>query len=403
VRGIAPPRLGRISVKCKIRLVGSYCEPHTPHNVTMDRIPLFKIAGRDHYQGCLLGGAVGDALGAPVEFMTRTQITVQFGNGGIRDMVPAYGRVGAITDDTQMALFTAEGLLRTWVCQSLRGSCEPPSVIASAYLRWLHTQGIVHPLQQHCLNGWLIQQNELFARRAPGNTCISALRALQSIGDRAKNDSKGCGGVMRVAPVGMMMAGLSPSETTEKSFKLGCEAAAITHGHPTGQLAAGVFAAIICQLLGGIGLLESVERALQILEEIPDHDETSQAIRQAIKFASDNPSSIDALKMIGKGWVAEEALAIGLYCALCANDFESGVILAVNHDGDSDSTGLIAGHLLGALHGISGIPRRWLEPLELRVVLEEVADDLATVGSWKLDEEIHGEQFEHFIHRYPGS
>jgi len=208
---------------------------------------------------------------------------------------------------------------------------------------------------------------------------------------------------MRVAPVGMMMAGLSLSEPTEKSFKLGCDAAAITHGHPTGQLAAGAFAAIICQLLGGIGPLESVDKALLILEKMPDHDETSQAIRQAIKFASDNPNSIDALKILGEGWVAEEALAIGLYCAMCANDFESGVILAVNHDGDSDSTGLIAGHLLGAIHGISGIPPRWLEPLELRSVLEEVADDLATVASWKLDEEMHGVECESFIHRYPGS
>ncbi|MDO8789248.1 MAG: ADP-ribosylglycohydrolase family protein [Sulfuritalea sp.] len=356
---------------------------------------------RDHFQGCLLGGAVGDALGAPVEFMSRDKIIAQFGDGGIRDMVPAYGLIGAITDDTQMALFTAEGLLRAWVRQSSRGICHPPSVIANAYLRWLHTQGIDHPLHRHCLNGWLIQQKELFAQRAPGNTCLLALQEMRSSSDRAKNQSKGCGGVMRVAPVGMMMAGQTLSDPTRKSFSLACEVAAITHGHPTGQLAAGAFAAIIHQLLTGISLVESIDKALHLLNGKPGHAETSGAIRQAIKFAADNPNSTDALQTIGKGWVAEEALAIGLYCALCATDIEAGVILAVNHDGDSDSTGLIAGHLLGAIHGASGIPQRWLGPLELRTVLEDVADDLATVSRWKLDDDA-GDEGEYYFDRYPG-
>lgn len=358
-------------------------------------------ATRDHFHGCLLGGAVGDALGAPVEFMSRDKIMTQFGDLGICDMVPAYGRIGAITDDTQMALFTAEGLLRAWVRQSLRGICHPPSVIADAYLRWLHTQGIDHPRHRHCLNGWLIQQKELFAQRAPGNTCLSALQAMKSAWGRASNNSKGCGGVTRIAPVGMMMAGLTLGDPLRKSFSLAGEVAAITHGHPTGQLAAGAFAAIIHQLLVGISLVESIDVALLLLQEMPGHAETSGAIRQAIKFAAESPNSTDALKAIGNGWVADEALAIGLYCVLCATDFEAGAILAVNHDGDSDSTGLIAGHLLGAIHGVSGIPRRWLEPLELRTVLEDVADDLATASHWKLDDDA-GEEGEYYFDRYPG-
>jgi uncharacterized membrane protein len=93
------------------------------------------------FRGCLLGGAVGDALGAPVEFMSRSEIVDRFGEDGIRDMASAYGKVGAITDDTQMTLFTADGALRSYVRWSLRGICHPPSVIHVAYLRWLHTQG----------------------------------------------------------------------------------------------------------------------------------------------------------------------------------------------------------------------------------------------------------------------
>jgi hypothetical protein len=81
----------------------------------------------------------------------------------------------------------------------------------------------------------------------------------------------------------------------------------------------------------------------------------------------------------GAGWVAEEALAIGLWCALSADSFEQGVINAVNHSGDSDSTGLIAGHLLGIQYGPVAIPARWYEKLELRDVIEQVAKDIESV------------------------
>jgi ADP-ribosyl-[dinitrogen reductase] hydrolase len=363
---------------------------------------------RERFHGCLLGGAVGDALGAPVEFMFRPDILKRFGEAGIRDMVPAYGRIGAITDDTQMALFTAEGMLRSYVRGVMRGLCHPPGVIASAYQRWLHTQGFAHPLQENCLNGWLIQNSELFARRAPGKTCLSALQAMRSVGDPANNNSKGCGGVMRVAPVGMILAALSLSDVVhdgdfQQSFTLGCEAAGITHGHPTGQLASGAFAAIVYLLLKGKSLMTACAEALLLLENKPEHGETTAAIRHAQELASSQPRSYKAIRALGEGWIAEEALAIGLYCALCAADFDSGVVMAVNHDGDSDSTGLIAGHLLGAIHGVSAIPKRWLEPLELRTVIEEVADDLATCGQWVLDDEDSGDEQNYYRERYPGA
>ncbi|MDQ5879590.1 MAG: hypothetical protein QG638_2326, partial [Pseudomonadota bacterium] len=135
------------------------------------------------------------------------------------------------------------------------------------------------------------------------------------------------------------------------------------------------------------------------------HDETLAALMQAIALSQSNAVPADAIRQLGEGWVAEEALAIGLDCALKATDVETGVIMAVNHDGDSDSTGLIAGHLLGAIHGVSAIPQRWLDPLELREVIEEVADDLATAGSWRLDEWHDAEaaaEEAYYFERYPG-
>jgi hypothetical protein len=95
----------------------------------------------DRIRGCLLGGAVGDALGARVEFMKLPEIRRCFGAAGIRDFAPAYGRLGAITDDTQMTLFTAEGFIRAWVRDQLKGMCHGPGVVHHAYMRWLLTQG----------------------------------------------------------------------------------------------------------------------------------------------------------------------------------------------------------------------------------------------------------------------
>ena len=333
-----------------------------------------------HFSGCLLGGAVGDALGAPVEFLNIDEIRARYGSAGITDYDVAFGRRGAITDDTQMTLFTAEGVLRADVRWHHKGICHPASVIHHAYIRWLHTQGERSRSQfsQDQMDGWLIGVESLHARRAPGNTCLSALRgATMGTVDRPLNDSKGCGGVMRVAPIGLA------TRDEEAAFALGCEAAAITHGHPSGYYSAGCFAAVIQNLTEGRTLPNAIERTLGILDNSKNtgHEECSAAIRQAVALwhDADVAPSPETIGRMGGGWVGEEALAIVLYCALSAqDDFARGVLLAVNHSGDSDSTGAITGNLLGLMLGIDAIPARWLDELEIREDIDALANDLCT-------------------------
>ena len=362
---------------------------------------------QERFTGCLLGGAVGDALGAPVEFMSRQQILEKFGPEGIGEYSPAFGGLGRITDDTQMTLFTAEGLLRASVRGSLRGMCHPPAVIAHAYMRWLVTQaGTPTPeIREQTLDyslkeapGWLIQHRDLHHRRAPGNTCLSALQAMTSVGNKAVNNSKGCGGVMRVAPVGLY---LWPIQHTGPAFELACDAAAITHAHPSGILPAGVLAEVILQLVHGECLPRALELAKEELQNHDDHLETLQFLVTAIELADSDLSPEQAITFLGQGWVAEEALAIAVYCALVAKDFRHGVMLAVNHDGDSDSTGAIAGNILGVMHGVNAIPASWLEPLELREVITEIAQDLLAVNEWDVDE-FGGKDDDWVSEKYPG-
>ncbi|MBK9214643.1 MAG: ADP-ribosylglycohydrolase family protein [Chloracidobacterium sp.] len=326
------------------------------------------------FKGCLLGGAVGDALGAAVEFDTLDRIRERFGESGLADYAPAYGRLGAITDDTQMTLFTAEGLLRADQDTSLRIIDS----IYQSYLAWLYTQRIV--IDERFAEpparppGWLVTIPELNARRAAGRTCLSALRSgRKGTVTNPLNNSKGCGGVMRVAPVGLI---------AENPFILARDAAAITHGHPAGYLSAGVLALIISNILNGRSLADAINHA--VYEEFLQHsdfEETFVALDRAVKLAYDRSvePSPETIESLGGGWVGEEALAISIYCSLVhENDFGKAILLSVNHSGDSDSTGAITGNIIGALHGIDAIPSHWLERLELRTVIEQVADDLDT-------------------------
>ncbi|MGE3465704.1 MAG: ADP-ribosylglycohydrolase family protein [Pyrinomonadaceae bacterium] len=335
------------------------------------------------FKGCLLAGAIGDALGAAIEFDSLVRIRERFGEAGLTDYARAYGRLGAITDDTQMTLFTAEGIIRAYMRSSEKGICHPPSVIHKAYLRWLHTQRIHFPnadrtLPDYLSGSWLLDLPDLNVCRAPGNTCLAALRSgvMGTIGEPI-NNSKGCGGVMRVAPVGLV---------ARDPFNLAAEAAAITHGHPAGYLSAGVLAVVVNKIIEGSSLGDAVEHAVyKALPEAKDHKETFAALDKAVRLAQDRTKvpSPELIATLGSGWVGEEALAIAIYCSLVyEDDLHKALLLAVNHSGDSDSTGAITGNILGALHGMDAIPSRWLDHLELRAEIEQVAVDLhsATVG-----------------------
>src|SRR5829696_2206191 len=330
-------------------------------------------------RGALLGVGVGDALGAAAEFQSLAEIRACHGEAGVTDYVPAYGRHGAITDDTQMTLFTAEGLIRAWVRQQEKGISSIPSVVHHAYLRWLLTQGErLRSGLEIGTDGWLYAVRSLHCRRAPGNTCLGALVQCNGFGTPALNNSKGCGGVMRVMPVGLFAKVLADDD---KIFSTASDTAAVTHGHPTGFLAAGYLALVIANLLQGDELPRSLDLAAKEMRRHEGHEETLRAIDKGRALARRGRPAPEQLKSLGGGWTAEEALAIAICCALAASSFEEGVLMAVNHSGDSDSTGAIAGGVLGALHGVSEIPTRWLNRLEIGTAIERMALDLDAVTS----------------------
>lgn len=349
--------------------------------------------------GCLLGGACGDALGAPVEFLSGDEIRSQYGPEGITRFAEAYGGLGRITDDTQMTLFTVDGLIRAFVRGALKDIC--PSVVSHAYRRWLATQDNAFEVLGSIegLDGWLIQERRLWARRAPGNTCLGALRTnvdrerdLSNLGDSfrpASNNSKGCGTVMRDAPLGLVQ-----HWSSKNVFDCAAETARTTHGHPSAWYASGTLAAIIAHITHGNDLPSAVEQARALLDGKADAHEVDHALGQAVEM-SRSPDWRVRLTELGGGWVAEEALAISVLCALAASGSREAIIAAVNHSGDSDSTGAITGNIVGALRGPASLPREWVDQVELRDVIETLSEDLAALLEQRVDPE-------DLRDRYPG-
>ena len=344
------------------------CRPVSDHSVRMDQV-----------LGCLLGGAVGDAFGYAVEFSTLAAIRARFGGAGIQHPVFDQGRL-VVSDDTQMTLFTAEGLLR-----ALRAAPDDDDrlieEIRLAYLDWFSTQhGGGAETAVHGESG-LLQHPPMWEIRAPGNTCLHALE----MGGRGTvkepiNNSKGCGGVMRVAPCGLV-----PGWSAEKAFWIAADAAALTHGHPSGFVSAGALAAMINRLIAGDGLEGAIARATTLAEGWADGMETVAAVRTAmIEAASVTEESremadhADRISRIGLGWVAEEALAIGIYAALVGRSFAEVIAIAANHDGDSDSTASIAGQIYGAWKGLGDLPNDWVRRLD---VLDAVLAQAAELGA----------------------
>lgn len=348
---------------------------------------------RDVIRGSLMAGAAGDALGYAVEFNSRSSILARYGERGITQFALNAEGKALISDDTQMTLFTANGLLNATHLQM-----EPQCAVARAYVDWYYTQIGKPNRMKSC---WISDIDALHSLRAPGNTCMSALDAITR-GQEPCNNSKGCGGVMRVAPVGLFAHSKSfPFKNWKDGdlIKFGAECAKITHGHPAGWLSAGLFAHLIYEIVGR-SMYKRIDRAefehivgtaghymVAYFNSSPEYVyPLLTMILKALELAKQDISDVEAIAQLGEGWTGDEALAIAIYCAMRHLDsVEDAIIASVNHDGDSDSTGSVCGNIMGAIYGYEHIIERNIfcpegckleDVLELSEVTLAMADDL---------------------------
>ncbi|GLW89911.1 hypothetical protein Aglo03_07270 [Actinokineospora globicatena] len=323
----------------------------------------------DRVAGSLYGLAFGDALARPTEFLTVAKIEEWYGPTGPSDLE---GDPALVTDDTQMALAVA------W---SLRD-------IAPNY-----TAAALEPRLRERFVEWAYSPDN---NRAPGNTCMRAcagLRAGLPWGEATVVSSKGCGANMRVTPIGLI-----PDLPYEHLAGMSQLQAAMTHGHPTALAASELTALATRLLIDGMQLADIPTTLLHrcaLRREVYLHDwlgslwqtastpsafitqgwdECAAALHRLQEALTHPDDNTDACLATGEGWIAEEALATALYCAIRHHDNPvTAITRAARTSGDSDSIAALAGAFLGATHGLAAWPTTWINRIEY-------ADQLAALS-----------------------
>lgn len=314
----------------------------------------------DQLAGCLLGGALGDALGYPVEFEKVSQMSQD------HDFDKIVGKL-IVSDDTQMTLFTANALLldgnlriNTWNC----------------YQDWLETQFKQGKSElSHRPISWLMEYPEMYASREPGRTCLMTLmRGIPGDLNEPINQSKGCGALMRVAPLAFI--------DREDLYLVAIENSALTHGHQMSHIASAALVSLLRYISEGETLCDSVSLMRQDIKRIfmgsLEVKVFDDLLQQAILASEKDFDDMEIISRLGEGWVAEETLAIALYCSLkYSNDLKKALRVAVLHDGDSDSTGSVTGQMLGTLLGAKKLPQEEIKRLDLLEPLMKMIERLS--------------------------
>ena len=316
------------------------------------------ITKLERFEGCLFGGAIGDAFGAKIEMMSLDKIKALYGKASLK-YIPKTGDKYKVTDDTQMTLFTTEGLLKS-LLKNNNLNVEPDyNEIYKSYLNWYKTQ-TADFADIKDKNG-IMSVSSMFERHLPGRTCLEALKSnIMGTLEAPINNSAGNGGIMRIAPVGILY-----NHNPELAFKIGVKCAAMTHGNPRAYLPAGFQASLIAELINGKSLNEAIEKSIKILKEYKHSEYILAKIEQGINLAKTDLSPLEAINLIGKGNTGDEALSIALYSILKNSaKIKASFTTAINHSGDSDTIGAITGNILGAMNGIKEFPRNWKDNIE---------------------------------------
>ena len=299
------------------------------------------MSTENQIKACLFGGAIGDALGAPVEFLSLTEIEEKYGKF-TELLIDEYEKCALITDDTQMTIMTAYGIINA------KDKDEYLAKIFDTYVKWAKIVKNGSSPQNDFPK--LSEYHGLFENRDVGATCMkSLLNADPNIIGNPIYDSKGNGGVMRAAPIGLVYS------DPEEAFIMGMNVAHLTHEHSTSDISTGAFTALISLLLNNNSLETSIAEMIKLVEKYDENKETLTAIQKAIEYANDNNLedrlAIFKLGLICDGFIAEEALAIALYCLLTTDNYKDSIIKSVNISGDSDTIGTICGNIAGLVYG----------------------------------------------------
>ena len=334
------------------------------------------------YRGCLLGLAVGDAMGYTVDGSTWDQIREDYGPNGLLgyDLVNGYADV---TSYTQIAAFACNGLLLGLTRGQMQGTMAPfVRYVGLGIREWAQGQRL-RSVQGRTFC-WVSRVKELRTRRCMDTLMLDTLNRdrLGSLEDPV-NRFVSPGALTAAVPVGLFsdMGRITRQEAT----RLGAEVVALTHGNPTAFLTG----AVVAHLIGGAvkkqdapieELIRDATDTIQIQfgREYPQTEEIWELLRLSQALTrSDAVTTVEAMEQL-RCRTCAEVLAGALYaCCVSGGDFDTAMITAVNHSGCSAAVGALTGAILGARLGQDALPEFYLECLEPAAVLAELADDMA--------------------------
>ena len=330
-------------------------------------------------RGCLLGLAVGDALGYTVDSKSLEEIRDDYGPNGLLgyDLVNGYADV---TSYTQIAAFSANGLLLGLTRGQLQGKMAPLArYVALALREWSRSQHYCDQEKNFC---WLSAVPEVKRKRCMDTWILSILaRTRLGTPEEPVSRSDHPSALTAAVPVALLSPQLSLPQ--EELDRLGAEVLALTHG-PEAFLCGAVLTHALSAIvrdpeISMEPLLQQTMDAIQLQfgREYPQITELWELLQHARALASspDIPPA-EAMERLGCR-TAPEVLAGALYaCLLSRGDFDTAMITAVNHSGRSAAVGAVTGALLGACLGYEALPEFYLESLEPAEYLSELAEDL---------------------------
>ncbi len=301
------------------------------------------------YRGCLLGLAVGDALGTTLEFKppgSFTPITDMVGGG------PFHLEPGQWTDDTSMALCLAESLIE---CKGFN-----PQDQMERYIRWWK-------------EGHLSSTRTCFDIGSTTRTALAAfLKTGKPISGPSDSYSAGNGSLMRLAPVPLFYAG-NPREAIEKSG----ESSRTTHGAPAAIDACRYFGALI------VGALSGEDKETLLADHycpVSDYWQAQPLVPEIAEIAAGSFKHRQPPAIRGSGYVVQ-TLEAALWAFYQSNTFAEGCLIAVNLGDDADTTGAIYGQLAGAYYGENAVPQPWRRRIALIDVILSISDQLYRLNS----------------------
>jgi hypothetical protein len=361
------------------------CEELSPQVPAVVRYPAAVAADERERQerilGCLLGGAIGDAVGRLVR-------------SGVE--VPAQPKPGSLLvgGATQLSLFTAEGMVRMLVRFYAKGIGPAWDVLKHAYDRWLFTQhynGDAAVLRDRWgwgagsgwPDGWLVREHSLHVRRSTMATTVRALRRAEAsqLGDDRRlhprpNTSKGSGALVRVAPAGLLVR-------EDFAFEMGVRCAGYTHGHPEAFLSAGLQSRLVAALLAG---RKPDEILAEIRGDLIGWPGATPFYKYLDAIGVADPNATASLS-------AARALVLGARSALGGGAALETVLEAAREGGTAAA--VVAGQLIGVMQGSTAWPDPWRRSTDVSPVIAELAQAVSVAHrAWMMDRRIPGAEWQ---------